>query len=274
MDIDTPAGIMASTQKIDDEKAMPSDEIIQRYKKAGKIEDKTKIIEEYAPLVNHVVGKMMIFLPQHIEEDDLLSDGLMGLMDAVDKFKPDVGVKFSTYATTRIRGSIIDGLRQKDWVPRSVRKMAKDIENAQRDFEIKNKKPPTTDELSKQLNISTDKLFEHMNNIQLSETISIDDVQKYSENMEISLSQNLADPNADVELQIEKKLNAEILSEAIKELPQREQLILSLYYYEDLSVKEIQAVLNISAARISQIHIKTLGKLKQILKEKKNTLLY
>lgn len=266
-------GLFAEVKKASNETMALSQGNIQKtYKKFKSKEEKDKLIEKYIYIVHQCVRRIGMFLPSHVEQDDLLSEGVIGLIDAVEKFNPEKGADFATYATMRVRGTIIDSLRQKDWVPRNIRDLSKEIEKAKNQLENENKRTPTQEELSSHLGITPNKLSYYINKIKNAEVVSLDEMVRMTGSTESNLSHSIKDEGVDIEGEIEKKERIGILKEAIQKLNHREKLILSLYYNEELSLKEIQQVLGISMPRISQIHKKVLKKLKDTLKENKDLL--
>jgi RNA polymerase sigma factor FliA len=245
---------------------------LRKYKKFEPLQNKSVLVEKYSYLVKFCVRRMGMFLPPHVEQDDLMSEGIIGLIDAIEKYNPEKGADFPTYATLRIRGAIIDSLRQKDWIPRNIRELAKDIDKAKMRLENDKGRTPTLDELAEHMQMSPNKLSYHMNKIKNAEVVSLDEMVKLSGSFESNLSQPHREESESVEAEVEKKERIEILKVALGTLKPREKLILSLYYYEELTLKEIQQILGISMPRISQIHKNVLKKLKETLKDKKDIL--
>jgi RNA polymerase sigma factor for flagellar operon FliA len=206
-----------------------------------------------------------MFLPSHIDTDDLNGEGIIGLIDAIEKYNPDKGTEFPTYAMTRIRGSIIDSLRQKDWVPRNIREMEKDIEKAKSYLEHKNGRTPTLPELAEYMGLALQKLSYYLNKIKSAEVLSLEEIMRLSGPQGGNSTRTIGNGEPSIERQVEKKERQQILKNAISDLKPREKLILSLYYYEELSLKEIHQILGISMPRISQIHKNVLKKLRSAL---------
>ncbi len=249
------------------------DDIIRRYKKQKSLDDRKALVEKYSYLVSHCVRRMSMFLPPHIESDDLMSEGVIGLIDAIEKFREEKGTEFASYASTRIRGSIIDFLRQKDWVPRNVRELAKDIERAKAYLGNEKKRTPTLEELAEHLKITPAKLSYYLNKVKNNEVVSLEEMIRLSGSLEANLPYASQEHRGGVEGEVERKERVRILKDAISSLKSREKLILSLYYYEELTLKEIQQILGISMPRISQIHKSILKKLKEALRDKKDILI-
>lgn len=237
----------------------------QLYKSTRSPEARDELILAYVPLVKYVAGRILAGLPSNVDFDDLVSYGFFGLVDAVEKFDPDRGVKFETYAMARIRGAVIDGLRSVDWVPRSVRQKAKELETVVAELEAKLGRPATDLEVCEALGVELEEYHELLSEIKGVTLASLDEVWsgdpeqegklRFGQMIEDTLSE---DPGARVE-DVEVK---RVLAEAIDQLPERERLVISLYYYEGLTLKEIGEVLGVSESRISQIHTKAIVRLR------------
>lgn len=229
---------------------------------------KDEIIIEYAPLIKYIAQKIASRLPANIELDDLISCGVIGLMDAIEKFDPSRDNKFKTYAEFRIRGSILDELRSQDWVPRSVREKAKVIEKAYAQLEAELGRPATDDEMCAHLNISQTEFFELIDKAKSVSVLNIDDAQTFSrgdKKLMVGLLENRKSSNPFQAINYKK--SQERIKEAIKSLPEKQRLVLSLYYYEDLNLKEIGQVLDVTESRVSQLHTQAIIKLKMKLKK-------
>ena len=237
----------------------------EEFKTTGSPEAREALILAYVPLVKYVAGRVSVGLPSNVDFDDLVSYGVFGLVDAVEKFDPDRGVKFETYAVARIRGAVIDGLRSIDWVPRSVRKKSKELEQTIGALEAKLGRPATDQEIAEALNITVEEYYELLSEVKGVSLASLDEVWSGDpeEDGKIPFGQMIEntrseDPTARVE-DVEVK---RVLAEAIDHLPERERLVVALYYYEGLTLKEIGEVLNVSESRISQIHTKAILRLR------------
>jgi RNA polymerase sigma factor for flagellar operon FliA len=226
-----------------------------------------RLIVMYAPLVKYVAGRLGSGLPAHVDEGDLVSYGLLGLIGAIERYDPDRDIKFETYAMARIKGAIIDELRALDWVPRSVRSRAREIERAIAELEAKLGRAPTDEEIAGKIGISNDELDESLTDISRSSIAALDELWSVSgEGDQISLLDTIEDPSgarpADVLDETETK---ELLADAISRLPEREKLVVTLYYYEELTLREIGEVLGVTESRVSQLHTKAILRLKSRL---------
>lgn len=226
-----------------------------------------ELIEAYIPLVQYIAGRMAIHLPDMIEYQDLLSYGVFGLMDAIDKFDLERNIKFETYANTRIRGAIIDGLRSTDWIPRSVRAKAKQIDQEISNLENQLGRSPSESEVAAALDIPIDKYQEVAHQIQKNTLLSLDDPVVIEQGSNpIKLLDSIDDQTAIIDKDL---INSEVkqeLVQAIDSLNYNERTVIALYYYERLTLKEIGHVLSVSESRVSQIHSKAIKTLRKTLK--------
>jgi RNA polymerase sigma factor for flagellar operon FliA len=233
-----------------------------RRTKDQKIRD--RLILTYAPLVKYVAGRLGSGLPAHVDDDDLVSYGLLGLIGAIERFDPDRDIKFETYAIARIKGSIIDELRSMDWVPRSVRSRAREIERAIAELESRLGRAPTDEEISGKLGVSEDELNDSLTEISRTSIAALDELWTVSAGGDtIALIDTIEDtqgPNPQSAL-AETELK-EAVGEAIARLPEREKLVVTLYYYEELTLREIGEVLGVTESRVSQLHTKAILRLK------------
>jgi RNA polymerase sigma factor for flagellar operon FliA len=225
-----------------------------------------RLILTYAPLVKYVAGRLGSGLPAHVDEGDLVSYGLLGLIGAIERYDPERDVKFETYAIARIKGSIIDELRAMDWVPRSVRARARDIERAIAELERKLHRAPTDEEISEKLGISTDELEESLTDISRSSIAALDELWTVSTGGggdQVALIDTIEDTEApDPQGSLSQTEMKEAIGEAIARLPEREKLVVTLYYYEELTLREIGEVLGVTESRVSQLHTKAILRLK------------
>jgi len=247
-------------------------ELWNHFRENGDDQARREIILYYSYLVKYVAGRVMIYLPPYVELDDLISYGTIGLIDAIEGYDPDHGVKFSTYAVARIKGAIYDALRAMDWVPRSVREKAKKISKAMAELEQQKKRSPTDEELAGFLNISSDQLQQMLNQVAIPQVMSLDKVIG-ERDRDQPLGIDISGPQEDDPLYIVQQKNMkEVLGGAIERLPEQEQLVVSLYYYEGLTLREIGEVMDLSAARISQLHTKAILRLRGMLSREKKSL--
>ena len=226
-----------------------------------------RLIVMYAPLVKYVAGRLGSGLPAHVDEGDLVSYGLLGLIGAIERYDPDRDIKFETYAMARIKGAIIDELRALDWVPRSVRSRAREIERAIGELEAKLGRAPTDEEISAKIGISPDELEESLTDISRSSIAALDELWSVSgEGDQISLLDTIEDPaGARPAEALDETETKELLADAISRLPEREKLVVTLYYYEELTLREIGEVLGVTESRVSQLHTKAILRLKSRL---------
>lgn len=232
------------------------------YSKKHTPELREQIIMEYAGLVKIVAGRLSIYLGYNVEYDDLVGYGIFGLIDAIDKFDNEKGVKFETYASLRIRGAILDQIRKMDWIPRTLRQRQKKIDSAYQKLETASGREATEEELAAELEISTEELESWQNQMKISGLISLDEYMEQGEGkVEIITSEDYVQP----ERVIERGELKRILLETLKNLTEKEQKVILLYYYDELTLKEISKILEVSESRISQLHTKALQKMKKKL---------
>jgi RNA polymerase sigma factor FliA len=224
-----------------------------------------RLIVTYAPLVKYVAGRLGSGLPAHVDDEDLVSYGLLGLIGAIERYDPDRDVKFETYAIARIRGAIIDELRALDWVPRSVRSRARDIERAIGELEAKLGRVPTDEEIAGKLGITTEDLDESLSEISRSSIAALDELWTIggSGGDQVALIDTIEDTEApDPQGALSQTELREAIADAIARLPEREKLVVTLYYYEELTLREIGEVLGVTESRVSQLHTKAILRLK------------
>lgn len=229
-------------------------------------QEKDKLVLEYAPLIKFIAQKIAVRLPSNIELDDLISSGVIGLMDAIDKYDPTRDNKFKTYAEFRIRGAILDELRAQDWVPRSIRDKSKLLDKTIANLEVELGRIPTDEEVSKTLNISIEEFHSLLNQVRPVSLLSIDESQTFSNVDKKSILNILEGCKLNNPFnQLNVKSVKDIVTLAIEELPERQRLVLSLYYYEDLNLKEIGKVLRVTESRVSQLHAQAVSRLRSKL---------
>jgi len=222
------------------------------------------LILHYAPLVKYVASRVATGLPASVDQADLVSYGMFGLIDALQKFEPLRGNKFETYAIPRIRGAIIDELRAMDWVPRSVRFKQREIEKALTDLESMLKRQPTEKELSERLGMSMHELHEVITQISFVSVLALDETVSVGADRgeKVSLVDTLADKGFDPSTGVESQETRGLLAAAINELSEREKIVVTLYYFEGLTLAEIGGILGVTESRVCQIHTKAVGVLR------------
>jgi len=223
-----------------------------------------RLILEFAPLIKYIAQKIAARLPANIELDDLISSGVIGLMDAIEKYDSSRDNKFKTYAEFRIRGAILDELRAQDWVPRSVRDKAKQLERCYSKIEQQKGRQATDEEVCAELGISQDEYHDMLNQVRSVSLLSYDDISNFSKQDKRALhgygetTSKSATPFSEVNVAHFKKM----VADSINDLPEKQRLVLSLYYYEDLNLKEIGKVLEVTESRVSQLHTQAILRLK------------
>lgn len=240
----------------------------QQLKEKGCKEAREKLIIKYLSLVKYQAGRIKMLVPTFIEQGDLESYGVIGLIDAIERFDPEKGIKFKTYASKRIRGEIIDYLRRLDWLPHNLRQDGKRIKAEAERLTKKLGKSPSIEELASNLNISRKKINSLYYKIYSSQMVSL--YNQVGDNPLLNLLQE--EEGKQPESIFQEKEKEKILSKALEQLNEKEYLVISLYYYEELTQVEIAEVMNLSPARISQIHKKAVYRLRGLLSRKKEQL--
>ena len=246
-------------------KAIELQDLWRRYKSSGDERARERLVVAYSPLVKYVAGRMSSGLPAHVEEADLISYGLGGLISAIERFDLTREIKFETYAITRIRGAIIDELRNLDWVPRSVRARAREIERVNMKLEARLQRAPTDEEMSTELGISIEDFQDALLQISNSTIVALDELWNVSDATgdQVSLLDTLPDHGApDPQAVVDQTELRDRIADAIAALPEREKLVIALYYYENLTLREIGEVLGVTESRVSQLHTKAILRLK------------
>jgi RNA polymerase sigma factor for flagellar operon FliA len=250
---------------VDDELAIRWDV----FKRTGDNEAREKLILHYAPLVKYVASRVATGLPSSVDQSDLVSYGMFGLIDALEKFEPGRGNKFETYAIPRIKGAIIDELRAMDWVPRSIRFKARELEKAQADLEAMLKRQPSELELAERLGMSRRELHDMVTQISFVSVLALDEVVSAGSDRgeQVSLIDTLADKGIDPTWGLESQEMRGLLAAAINSLSEREKIVVTLYYFEGLTLAEIGEILGVTESRVCQIHTKAVGGLRGQLSE-------
>jgi RNA polymerase sigma factor for flagellar operon FliA len=225
-----------------------------RYVIGGLELTREEIVHKYLHLVKYVAGRISINLPPNVEINDLINDGILGLIDATEKYDDARGVKFETYAITRINGAILDALRALDWVPRAVRQRARELERTYQELESEYGRAATTDEVAEHMGLTRKELDVLMQKIRGTSVLSLEEFLPNEKGYEIPLLGTLKDNDTDVTSAVEAREVKAALVKAVDDLPPQERTVISLYYFEGLTLKEIKGVLNVSESRVSQIH--------------------
>ncbi len=243
------------------------EELWEMYRKTRDPEIRDMFVRQYAPLVKYVAGKVAIGMPHNVDFDDLVGFGVFGLIDAIEKFDPNKHVKFKTYAVTRIRGAIFDELRSIDWVPRSVRQKSREIEDTVHRLEASLGRSASDKEIADEMGISETDFQKTMMKVSGTSILSLNDVWYTGEdNDKVSIVDSIESPQSlNPDSIVEKEEIKRVIVQAINELPEKEKKVLVLYYYEDLTLKEIGKVLEVTESRISQLHTKAIMRLRSKL---------
>ena len=232
------------------------------YDKSRTPELREKIILEYAPLVKLVAGRLSMYLGYNVEYDDLVSYGIFGLIDAIDKYDYAKEVKFETYASLRIRGAILDQIRKMDWIPRTIRQKQKRIDAVCKDIETRLGRSATDEEIASELGISDDEYLEWQSQMKITNVVSLNEYMEQGAEVPAEGNQFTTSRFDSPEENIEKEELKKVLEESLEQLTEKEKKVILLYYYEDLTLKEISNVLEVSESRISQLHTRALQKMK------------
>ena len=218
------------------------DELWTRYRAEPTIELRNRLVMQYSPLVKYVAGRLRTRLPDSVDYGDLVSDGIIGLMEAIDRFDPDRGLTFQTFAVPRIRGAMVDALRALDWVPRSVREKVRQVEQAQRMLEARLGRIPDDPEIAAELGISVPELRDLYAKVSFTSVGTLEDLE-LADDLSAAATHEIEDDQAKA-----------ALLRVVGELPERDQILIALYYFEGLTLSEIGRVLGVSESRVSQLH--------------------
>ena len=243
--------------------AAEREQLWAEFLKKPTAELREKIILEYAPLVKIVAGRLSMYLGYNVEYDDLVGYGIFGLIDAIDKFDVNKDVKFETYASLRIRGSILDQIRKMDWIPRTVRQKQKKIDEAIRKIETATGRTATDEEIAEELQVSGDELLNWQSQLKVTNMVSLNEYveQGMEPVMDARGNSHFIQPEDSVAQEELKK----VLEQSLEVLTEKERKVITLYYYEDLTLKEISNILEVSESRISQLHTKALAKMRKTM---------
>lgn len=237
-----------------------------RFKEQGDQGARDALVIHHVRIVKYIAGRMAIHVPSTIEMNDLVGWGMLGLMDAVEKYDHRQEIKFTTYASIRVRGAIIDEIRSLDWAPRSLRSMARRIVAAKEKIRHKKTAEPSTEEIAEELGVSAEQVEETMTQVQTAQVLSLDDYLPTEEDTEVRKIASISNPSApSPEMHLHNQERQERLVQAILQLPDQQQKVLNLYYYEELTLKEIGMVLEVSESRICQIHSAAMKALRKVM---------
>lgn len=238
------------------------------YKDSGAAHLRDRLIVHYSPMVKYVAGRVGVGLPAHVDQGDLVSYGIFGLIDAIEKFDLSRTIKFETYAITRIRGAILDELRSMDWIPRSVRSKAREVERAYATLGARLQRTPSDAEVATEMGITVDDLAQIFSQVSYANVMALDEMLQGAEGEGATLGDTLADAHAeDPVATVETEETRFLLARAISTLPEREKIVVTLYYYEGLTLAEIGQVLGVTESRISQMHTKAVIQLRSRMAE-------
>lgn len=244
-------------------KTVDTDKLWKEYQKKPTQEIREQLIIAYAQVVKLVAGRLSMYLGHNVEYDDLVSYGIFGLIDAIDKFDSTKNVKFETYASLRIRGAILDQIRKMDWIPRTVRQRQRKIDEAMKNIEMRTGKTASDEEIAVELGVSEEELLNWQSQLKVTNVVSLTEFEESGQEPAFSpIAKNrFAQPEEVVE---EEELKKKLV-ESLELLTEKERIVIELYYYEDLTLKEISRVLEVSESRISQLHTKALTKMRKKL---------
>lgn len=235
----------------------------RRYSIGGSLLTREEVVHKYLHLVKYVAGRMSMHLPSSVDINDLINDGVFGLLDAIEKYDGSRSVRFETYAVTRINGAILDALRSLDWVPRTIRQRARELERAYEELEARLGRAPTNEELARQLNVSAEELDRTVQHARGTTLVSLEELLPNQSGEGLALADTLRDDESDVTRELEHdELRAELVR-TVESLPPQERTVIQLYYFEGQRLREIKAALGVSESRVSQIHSAAVEHLRQ-----------
>jgi RNA polymerase sigma factor for flagellar operon FliA len=246
----------------------------RRYVIGGLELSREEIVHKYLHLVKYVAGRISVNLPPNVEINDLVNDGILGLIDAIEKYDDARGVKFETYAITRINGAILDALRSLDWVPRAVRQRARELERTHQALEVELGRAPRPDEIAERMGLTPKELDQLLQRVRGTSVLSLEEFLPNEKGYEIPLVDTLKDDEHDVTSEVEQREVRNALVDAVEGLPPQERTVIALYYFEGQTLKEIKSALGVSESRVSQIHAQAVIHLRQRLRELRNDLGY
>lgn len=249
-------------------KDLDEKELWQRFKERGESDARDVLIIRHMRVVKYIAGRMAVHVPSSVEMDDLVGWGILGLLDAIEKFDHLQDIKFPTYASIRIRGAIIDQIRSLDWAPRSLRTMARKVGAATEKLRHQKGEEPSVEEIAGELGTTAEHVEETVTQLQTAQVLSLNDYLPSEDTQEVRKMEVTGNPSApNPEQAAQQKERQELLVQAILQLPDQQQKVLNLYYYEELTLKEIGAVLDVSESRVCQIHSAAVKKLRKAMHE-------
>jgi RNA polymerase sigma factor for flagellar operon FliA len=244
-------------------KAVDTEKIWKEYQKNPTQELREELIIAYAQLVKLVAGRLVMYLGHNVEFEDLVSYGIFGLIDAIDKFDAEKNVKFETYASLRIRGAILDQIRKMDWIPRTVRQRQRRIDDAVREIEMRTGKSATDEEIAAEIGLSEEEYLNWQSQLKVTNVVSLNEFEEQGTAPEPVMDTSHNSHYAQPEEVVEEEELKEKLAESLDILTEKERKVIELYYYEDMTLKEISGILDVSESRISQLHTKALLKMRK-----------
>ncbi|HEY4434139.1 MAG TPA: FliA/WhiG family RNA polymerase sigma factor [Candidatus Cybelea sp.] len=239
---------------------------VRLYDIGGSQLTREAVIHKYLHLVKFVAGRISVHLPSSVDINDLINDGVFGLLDAIEKYDGSRSVKFETYALTRINGSIIDALRSLDWVPRTIRLRARELERAAEELEARLGRAPTSEELAERLEMTAAALDALVARVRATALLSLEEVLPHRSGDGVPLAETLADDDSDVAFDLERDEQRSELAAAVESLPPQERTVITLYYFKGQRLRQIKAELGVSESRVSQIHSAAVAHLRRILR--------
>lgn len=246
-------------------KSVDTEKLWKDYQKKQTPELREQLILAYAQLVKLVAGRLSMYLGHNVEFDDLVSYGIFGLIDAIDKFDAGKNVKFETYASLRIRGAILDQIRKMDWIPRTVRQRQRKIDEAIKSIEAKTGKSASDEEIALELGLSLDEYDNWQSQLKVTNVVSLNEFDDQGNSLEPAMDATHNSHFAQPEDVVQEAELKQMLVEALSLLTDKERTVIELYYYEELTLKEISKVLDVSESRVSQLHTKALLKMRKKL---------
>jgi RNA polymerase sigma factor for flagellar operon FliA len=224
---------------------------------------KDELLQRFAPLVRHVVERVASTLPRNVDHEDLYSAGVLGLLDAHAKFDPRKGVKFETYAVWRIKGAVLDQLRALDWVSRSMRRKARNLDGVTRKLDQKLGRAASEEEVAREMKMSRGDFYRLLDHVRGAVLVSLDESRSGEDQEPSTLADHLPDPNAlDIEARLEEEQSRAVILRTLDQLPEQERLVVALYYYEHMTLSEIGRALGISESRVSQVHSRAMTRMR------------